>query len=212
MQRCLVGCDNLAASAAGGYLLVHFLDHPDNNRGEALQSCRNTPDAPDPFYAGELVAMLAPGRRAPGGPQNQPWGNGTAVYAIDSTDDARDIIANPAFIEFRTGTTQDFRRGGGRGVGVRVQLPRRRRVAIGGEGGRLGNQRPRFRSRERGAKVGGGLRCGDRQARTGLGEGVVDHAAEMPSSRTRASNRGVGRPTRPNLIDTFYEPFELRLP
>lgn len=110
LQVCHVGCyDERPTPVSEGFFVVHIFNRTTNDLASALRALEDAPDGPDLFYGGELAAVLqlevGPNRV---NPQKQPWGNGTAVYRVDSVADARALMTNPALLEFRKGTTDDM--------------------------------------------------------------------------------------------------------
>ena len=110
LQFCVIGCDTtLTTFAQPGLYLLHIIDRPAGVLAEALTTLADTPDGPDVLYGGELVAMfeVEVGEDRVRS-QEEPWGIGTAVYVVESTEEARALLTDEAFAEFRSGTTDDM--------------------------------------------------------------------------------------------------------
>lgn len=109
LQQCLVGCQNLGGPAPLGTYVLHIFGQPEGALAETMAALVDAASGPNVFYGGELVATM----RLDIGDElvstyALPWGNGTLVYRVESVDEARELLNDPALQEFRNGTTDDL--------------------------------------------------------------------------------------------------------
>jgi hypothetical protein len=108
-QTCHVGCENLDGLAPAGTYLLHIFDRPDGDLAEAMTALAAADAGAEVFYGGELVATFG---IEFGGELIDlyfpPWGNGTLVCRVGSAEAAGELLDNPAFRQFRQGTTDDL--------------------------------------------------------------------------------------------------------
>lgn len=107
-QQCLVGCDSTTTQLATDEapLLLHIFRYTGDDIRSAVRDLAG--EGPEMVYAGRLVARF---QAIVGGvnanSQNLPWGQGTALYRVDSADEARAWLDDSAFRAFRRDTEED---------------------------------------------------------------------------------------------------------
>lgn len=109
-QQCLVGCDKAVPDVASDEapLLLHVFRWEGGDMPVAIRALAASEVGPEMIYAGRLVGRF---QVWIGGvnvnSQNLPWGEGTMVFRVESSEAARSWLANPVFQQFRRDTAED---------------------------------------------------------------------------------------------------------
>ena len=109
-QKCIVGCGSQTTAVAtdNAPLLLHLFRFEGEDIESAIRALAGAANAPEMVYGGRLVARFRTILRGANlNTQNPPWGEGTALFRVDSEEAARAWVNSEVFRGFRNNTDED---------------------------------------------------------------------------------------------------------